>query len=241
MKRAELKNLNRRTKIYAAVLLFGVIAVLARMAAVQVGRGRQIVSFVSEWSRYGKPVIVREMAAMDVPVYTKFTVIIGQDGSARGFVTGDIKDKLAQGQEVYPGANSGIPCGTILSIGQELDMETGMFPVAVAFSSFSGAAGSKLVLFAQTQTLKAAWVVPNNVVDISKEGTYVWKVEDGKARKIKVKVGSRNGYGTLITDGIASGDAIVFMGQYSLGEGQRVNIVGRKQAAGTGQDGMVKR
>ena len=241
MKCPALKNLNPRAKVYAAILLLGVIAVFIRIVLVQLDRGRQIVSFVSEWERYGRPVLVQEMTAADVPVYTKFTVIIGQDGSARGFVTGDIKDKLAQGQAVYPNASSGIPCGAISEIGQELDMETGMFPVMAGFSNFSGASGSRLVLFAQTQTLKTALVVPNDIVDISKEGSFLWKVEDGKARKVHVKIGSRNGYGTLIAEGIEPGDMVVLRGQDALKENDKVKIVGRASGSrAQDPDGVIK-
>jgi hypothetical protein len=227
MKCPALKNLNPRAKVYAAIFLFSVVAVFIRIVLVQLDRGRQIVSFVSEWERYGKPVVVKEMMAVDVPVYTKFTVVIGQDGSGKGYVTGDIKDKLAHGQAVYPGANSGIPCGAILSIGQELDMETGMFPVTVAFSNCSGASDSRMVLFAQTQTLKTALVVPNDIIDLAKDGSYLWKVEDGKAKKAHVRIGSRNGYGTLVAEGIKAGDLIVLRGQDSLNENDKVKIVGR--------------
>ncbi|MDD5019319.1 MAG: hypothetical protein PHH75_01300 [Candidatus Omnitrophica bacterium] len=223
-----LKNLNPRARAYAAILLFGLMAVFVRIALVQLDRGRQIVSFVSEWERNGKPVVVKEMAAVDVPVYTKFTVIIGQDGSGAGFVTGDIKDKLAQGQAVYATADGGIPCGAISEIGQELDMDTGMFPVTVGFSNFSGASGSRPVLFAQTQTLVSAFVAPNDIIDISKDGSYVWIVEEGKAKKINVRIGSRNGYGTLIVEGVESGDLVVLRGQDLLEGDDKVNIVGRE-------------
>lgn len=228
MKKLSFENLNRREKIYAAILLLGVLAVAVRIVLVQMDRGRQITSFVSEWNRNGKPVIVKEMKAVDVPVYTKFTVIRGQDRTADGFVTGDIKDKFEHGQTLFS-AGGGAPCGVILSIGQEIDMETGMFPVKVELNDLSSPPGSRLILFAQTQTLKNACVVPNDVLDTSQGVSYAWKIEDGKARKIKVVIGSRNGYGTAIAEGVRSGDLIVINGQDGLSENDKVNIVARAE------------
>jgi hypothetical protein len=219
-----IKNLSFKIKIYAAILLLGIIAVFIRIGLVQAERGRSIISFVSEWSRYGRPVTVQEIKAADIPVYTKVTVITGLDKSAVGFVTADIKEKLEQGQAVYS-AGKGLLCGVISRIGQELDMDTGMFPVTVELTNLSSAPGSILVLLVQTQTLKNVLVVPNNVLIILQDNYYFWKIEGGKAKRIQVKVGSRNGYGTVINEGINLGDLVVINGCHMLSENDLVRIV----------------
>jgi len=224
--RTSLKNLKSRQGIYIAILFSGIIAVFIRIIFVQSERNRNIVSFVSEWEKNGKPVTVKEVKAANVPVYTKFTVISAQDGSAYGFVTGDIRQKLANGQAVYFNVND-TPCGTIADIGQELDMDTGMFPVKVKLYNYSGSPDSKLVLFAQTQVLKNAIVVPNDIVDTLKNVSHIWKIQDGRAKKIKVEIGSRNGYGTAIVAGVQTGDQIVLGGQDLLNENDKVHIAGQ--------------
>lgn len=224
--RISLKNLKSRHGIYIAILFSGIIAVFVRIISVQSERNRNIVSFVSEWEKNGKPVTVKEVKAADVPVYTKFTVISAQDGAAYGFVTGDIREKLAYGQAVYFNV-IGASCGAIADIGQELDMDTGMFPVKVKLSNYSGSHDLKLVLFAQTQILKNAIVVPNEIVDTVKNVSHVWKILDGRAKKIKVEIGSRNGYGTAVVAGVQTGDQIVLAGQDLLSENDKVHIAGQ--------------
>ena len=227
MNKTLIKNLNPRTKIYAAILLFSVLFVFIRIMIVQVDRNRPIVSFVSEWGRYGKPVTVEEIKAADIPAYTKFTVRSSADKSATGFVTADIKDKLKQGQDVYF-TDNGIPCGVISNIGQELDINAGMFPVEVKFNAPVAALGSISVVFARTQTLQKVLVVPNEILDMSGDSYYLWKIENGKARKIKVKIGSRDNYGAVIAEGVQSGDLIVFSGQSQLKDNAPVNIINKK-------------
>jgi len=230
MNKAFIKNPNPRIKIYAAIVLFSIIAVFIRIVLVQVDRNRSIVSFVAEWNKYGKPVTVKEIKAADTPVYAKFTVFNSSDKLAAGFVTGDIKDKLKVGQKVYF-VEGDVTCGKILTLGQDLDTNTGMFPVGVEFNVPAAKLDSILVVFARTQTMQKVLVVPNSILDITQGNYYLWRIEDGKAKRIQVKIGSRNGYGTVISEGINSGDSIVFNGRSMLLENDLVRIIseGRTQ------------
>lgn len=197
-------------------------------------RGRPIISFASEWDRYGKPVTVKEIKVADVPVYAKFTVISNSDKSAMGFVTADIKDRLKVGQDVYLAENN-VPCGKILRLGENLDINTGMFSVEIELDTPLAVPGSALVIFAQTETLRRTLVVPNSILDISQDNYCLRKIENGKAKKTQVEIGLRNGYGTVIKKGIHSGDLIVFSGQNLLGENDKVNIFGEDNCAANRQ------
>ncbi len=223
-------NLNLRNKIYAVLVILGILSVFIRIALVQAERGRTIVSFVSEWEKFGKPVTVKEIRAEDIPVYAKFTVISDSLKSANGFVTGDIKDKLKVGQEVYL-TDKGGPCGVISRLGQELDMDTGMFPVEVEFDTPALKPGSLSVIFARIRIMKKALVVPNNILDTSGGNHYLWKIQDGKAKKAQVKIGASNGYGTVISEGIKPGDLVVFNGRSILSEDDTVRIVSDEVAS----------
>jgi hypothetical protein len=222
MKKISLKNLSRKSKVYAAVLLACFVSVFVRIGLVQMDRGRQIVSFTAEWSKNGKPVTAQEIQARDVPAYTKLTARALEGKRSTGFVTGDIKDKLQAGQEVFC-ADRSKPCGMIASIGSELDTNTGMFPVEIELNAAHGS-GDPAVFFVHTGTLTNALVVPNEILDFSGDEYYLWKVEDAKAKRIQVKTGSRNGYGTVISGGINPGDLIVFNGRSTLVDGDKVRI-----------------
>ncbi|MDD5583853.1 MAG: hypothetical protein PHV55_02185 [Candidatus Omnitrophica bacterium] len=224
MKKISIKNLDLRTRIYAVIFIFFVLSVFIRITLVWIDRNRAIVSFTSQWSKYGKPVIVEEIKEKDIPVYTKFTIRIISDTLATGFVTADIKDKLKEGQEVYS-ADRGITLGTISYMGQELDMDTGMFPLKITFNAPVAALGSTSVVFARTQTLQKVLVVSNNLLDISGDEYYLWKIDKGRAKRTRVRVGLSNGYGAVISEGINSGDLIVSSGRSMLSENDNVHII----------------
>lgn len=223
MSKTLIRNLSRRKRIYLAIIAFSIIAVFARITLVEVDRGRTIVSFIAEWSRFGRPVTVGRIIPQDVPVYTKLTVRAASGRQATGFVTADIQDKLQQAQEVFY-ADKAKSCGKISSIGRELDMDTGMFPVGIEFNK-EMQPEELVVVFVCTQTIPKVLVVPNEILDFSGPEYYLWKVENGRAKKARVKIGASNGYGAVIDEGINPGDLIVFNGRSMLSENSLVRVI----------------
>jgi len=218
-----IRNFSRKTKVYAGIILVCLICVFIRIGLVQLDRGKTIVSFVSEWAQNGKPVTVEKLKTQDVPVYTKLSLRSLSEKRAAGFVTGDIKDKLQPGQEVFF-TDEAKPCGKIAAIGMELDTDTGMFSVEVELNA-ALESGTLAVASVHTGTLPNVLVVPNEILDFSGGEYYLWKVENMKARRVKVTLDPRNGYGTIISEGIKSGDLIVFNGRSILSENDKVLIV----------------
>ncbi|MDD5669162.1 MAG: hypothetical protein PHE58_03930, partial [Candidatus Omnitrophica bacterium] len=218
-----IRNYSRKIYVYAGIIVICFVSVFIRIELVQRDRNKAIVSFVSEWEHNGKPVTVEKVMPKDVPVFTKLSVRGGIDTRAAGFVTGDIKDNLKEGQEIFC-TDKNQSCGRILTIGRELDADTGMFSVGIELNDALGL-GELAVVFVRTSILANALVVPNEILDFSEGEYYVWKVENGKAKRIQVKIVSRNGYGSVIGEGINPGDVIVFNGRSILSENDKVRIV----------------
>jgi len=63
------------------------------------------------------------------------------------------------------------------------------------------------------------------------DGAYVWQIEDGKARRVPVRIIQRNTETVLIDAPIASGDMVVTEGTQSVSEGGEVRIAGEEQHA----------
>ncbi len=222
--------------MYLAVILAGLFAIFSTVKSVDSRRAGRITSFVSEWEERGKPVTAKEVSVSDIPVYTKITLIAGQDNSASGFVTGDIKDKLKKGQEVYLQEGAQV-CGKILKIDQSMDIDTGMYKVDAAFDSSVLSTRSIIPVFVLSGELKNSLVVPNSVIDISGDSYSLWKIEEGRAKNVNVKIGRRDGYGTTIEEGLNSGDLVIYTGQSILKEGDKVNIIGAAGLFGASPDG----
>jgi len=63
------------------------------------------------------------------------------------------------------------------------------------------------------------------------DGAYVWQVENGKARRVAVRIIQRNTETVLIDAPIDSGDMLVTEGTQSVSEGGEVRIAGEEQRA----------
>lgn len=224
MKEKAMGNLKRNI-LYVGIFVAFFAAVAARIQMVKTYRAEKIVSYYDEWQKRGKPVVAKTVEASDVPVFDQFTVRVLVDGTiARGFVTGNVKDALKEGQEIYEAENRSVVCALVKSVAAELDIDTGMFQVEIEFNAprYPGAA---CVVSAHTATLKDVLVVPNEVLDISGGEYFIWKNEDGIAKKYKVSLGSRNGYGAVVTGGMRPGDSVIFYGQGMLAENDKLLVI----------------
>ena len=224
-----------RIIIYLAIGLVCLLAVSAAIRMVDEKRSAKIISFISEWSDRGRPVTTRKVEASDIPVYTKITLILKQDKTVAGFVTADIKDKLKKGQEVYL-REGAAACGKVSDMDRDMDTHTGMYKVSVEFGSPVASPGAMIPVFVLSGELKDAIVVPNSVVDISGGNYSLWKIEEGRAKKSRIEIGRRDGYGTVIEKGLRSGDEVVYTGQSILKEGDKVDIIGGGNLPGSNKD-----
>lgn len=218
-----MKNLKRET-VYLIIIIVSLASVIIRIQAVKAARGKEIVSFYEEWKKAGKPVEVQAIEAEDIPVYAQFTVRIIDGRLARGFVTGEVKNALREGQEIYDPADRYFVCARLKSIGAELNMDAGMFPVEIEFDKPRDS-GVAFVVSAHTATLHNVLAVPNEVLDIAGDEYFIWKGEDDFAKKHKVVIQLRNDYGAIISEGLRSGDKIIFSGQSMLEDNDRLLVV----------------
>ncbi|MDD5613966.1 MAG: hypothetical protein PHQ54_02710 [Candidatus Omnitrophica bacterium] len=219
-----MKNINFRKAVYLGIFFVSVFAILIRIAAVKTERSRPIISFISEWSSKGVPVMVKRVMPEDIAIYTKFTVVVNSDKTASGFVTADIKEKLKEGSRVYF-AQKDLSVGVIVNVSDKVDIDSGMFAVNIEFNALFAKPDSIQVVFAHTEALERVLAVPNEALDISGDGYYLWVVEDARARKRKVEIGPRNDYQAIVKSGIQAGDLAVFNGQSQLKENVLVDII----------------
>ena len=71
------------------------------------------------------------------------------------------------------------------------------------------------------------FVVDKSVILTDETTSYVYIVEDGKAKKVTVTIGLTNGTEVEITSGVSLGDDIVVVGQEYVHDGDTLNVVKR--------------
>ena len=70
----------------------------------------------------------------------------------------------------------------------------------------------------------SGFVIPAELVERDAQGTYVWIVENGRARKRAVRISGFSGNGVLIREGLRTGDNVITDGRQKISEGSIVEI-----------------
>lgn len=214
-----------RAQMYVLIILVCVLAVFWKQNVIKGHRTKQIISMLEEWDRQGKPVQVKRIAEKAVKEYTKVSLRLVTPVSGNGFVVRDVRNKLAAGQEVYVETAQGQVKGVVTSVADNLDMSTGMFSLRITFNEAVGGSGQPLVAYVCTHTYENAISVPNEIVDIVGDKYYVWKIKDEMAVKTQISVKTRNGYGSIVSSGLKTGDIVIYQGQALIKPGDRVRIM----------------
>ncbi len=75
-------------------------------------------------------------------------------------------------------------------------------------------------------TLKGAVLIPNEALQVSKQGPFVFVVKDDSTVDLRpVKPGQKHGNQNVVTEGVRPGETVVVTGQISLSPGATVSIV----------------
>ena len=125
--------------------------------------------------------------------------------------------------------------GKILEINPIADTETKKFKIKFGVENKDRAVKDGMYAYATVPVGEVNVLsTKDSAVFIRELLSYVYKVEDGRARRIEIKTGATNQPYTAITsDTIKEGDIIVVEGIFGLEEGDRVEEAGTEKIAET--------
>lgn len=121
--------------------------------------------------------------------------------------------------------------GKVAMIENTVDPTTGMAMVRAAMPNADELLWPGTLVTAElTLRVEDAVTVPSNAVQVSQTGSFVFVVDDGKAKVQPVKVERLSGDDSVISSGLKGGETVVTEGQLLLSNGTRVNPRGAKPA-----------
>lgn len=122
--------------------------------------------------------------------------------------------------------------GAITAIDNQLDVTSGTARVRAQFANGQAALtpGAFVAVQLRTGSSPNAVVLPARVVRPGVEGQFVYRVEQGTAKRVPVTLGFANDTVAVITGGVAPGDVIVSDGYSRLRDGAKVTIPGKPSA-----------
>jgi RND family efflux transporter MFP subunit len=117
--------------------------------------------------------------------------------------------------------------GHLSVIDNQVDPTTGTLSLKAELPNREGRLwpGQFVAVELTTGTAPAATVVSSRVVQRGRDGAFVFRVEDGKAVVVPVKVSWQDDHIAVIADGVAPGDTVVSDGHSRLKPGSLVNVV----------------
>ncbi|MBT3394252.1 MAG: hypothetical protein HN411_03990 [Waddliaceae bacterium] len=211
----------KRFFVYLALAITFVILVIIKMQTITTGREKEITSSFDEWERHGKPVVVEEVVRKDTNMYMKVTVTPDTEGTLVGYVPKSMQRDIVAGQDVLL---EGSVKGTVSAVGDDIDMDTGMYSVTITYEGAKRLPGRRYIADITIEILEDSICIPNEVTETVDGKVLVWVVDDGIAERRAITVGGRNGYGAEILGGLDIGEFLVVEGFSKLDDGDNVNI-----------------
>ena len=162
------------------------------------------------------------------PVYVSFTV----PQKSLPAIREAIASESATIQAAVPGQAQRAD-GTVSMIENTVDPVTGMATIRATMPNKEETLWPGTLVTAEvTLRIEDAVVVPSTAVQISQTGSFVFLVEDGKAKVQPITVDRQVGLETVIASGLKGGETVVTEGQRLLSNGTRVNPRPARPAGG---------
>lgn len=216
---------NKRILVYILIIFAFICGVFVKQRMIIRERNREITSVTEEWKTKGKPVAVERITRGKVKVYTKITITLTGKDYYEVYVPKAIQEKLHPGQLIFLDARGGNPIGKVMQVDDDINLDTGMFLVRAVLNAKIAGDRRNMIIYVNTGVLKNVICLPREIITFDNEESFVWKIEEGLARKTPVVIGEHNGYGAVIESGLKEGDFVVFEGYTNLFDADKVNVI----------------
>ena len=215
----------RRMLIYLACIVAIIFLIVMKQGVITAERNVKTISTFLEWQEKGKPVVVERVVKRNVDLYSKITVVQASGNYYEGYVPKTIQMKLRPGQSLYIEGEEKNVKGNIVEVGNEIDMDSGMFRVRISFENEEDIINDVGIVYVNTGTLSDVICVSNAAVNLEGDDYVLWVAEKDRARKKTVTIEQRNGYGFIIAQGIRVGEMVIIEGFTQLLGNDKLNVL----------------
>lgn len=116
--------------------------------------------------------------------------------------------------------------GKLTTLDNQIDPSTGTLKLKAEFENADDSLFPNQFINARLhlETLGGATTIPIDAVQYGSKGTYVYVVEEGKARMRRITLGALEGDRTAVTEGLKEGEQVVLEGIDRLWDGKDVKV-----------------
>lgn len=168
---------------------------------------------------------VGEMASPGLPT---FRIVDYSGYKIVGELAEAYLEKISVGDEVlvsFPDLNKEIK-SKISVVGSAINTVNRTFKIEIFLPQLSSQIKPNMIAYLKIKdfSIANAIVAPINTVQSSRDGQFIYAIENNKATRKTIKVGETYGTDALILSGLKSGDNIVIFGYSDIVEGQTLSF-----------------
>ena len=162
------------------------------------------------------------------PIAVSFTIPENQLVAVRGAYLAAEKNSTALPVEAWDRSEQSLlATGKLTTLDNQIDTATGTLRLKAQFENTDDSLFPNQFVNARLHlsTLDGAVTIPIDAVQYGSKGTYVYVVEEGKAKIRPIKLGALEGARTSVLEGLAEGEQVVLEGIDRLWEGKDVKVM----------------
>lgn len=162
------------------------------------------------------------------PIAVSFTIPENQLVAVRGAYLAAEKSSTALPVEAWDRSEQSLlATGKLTTLDNQIDTATGTLRLKAQFENTDDSLFPNQFVNARLHlsTLDGAVTIPIDAVQYGSKGTYVYVVEEGKAKIRPIKLGALEGARTSVLAGLAEGEQVVLEGIDRLWEGKDVKVM----------------
>jgi multidrug efflux system membrane fusion protein len=162
------------------------------------------------------------------PIAVAFTIPENQLVAVRGAYLAAEKNSTALPVEAWDRSEQSLlATGKLTTLDNQIDTATGTLRLKAQFENTDDSLFPNQFVNARLHlsTLDGAVTIPIDSVQHGSKGTYVYVVEEGKAKIRPIKLGALEGARTSVVEGLAEGEQVVLEGIDRLWDGKDVKVM----------------
>lgn len=162
------------------------------------------------------------------PIAVVFTIPENQLIAVRRAHAAAIATQQALGVEAWDRSEQNLLAnGRLTTLDNQIDTATGTLRLKAEFDNSDDSLFPNQFINARLhlQTLDSAVTIPADAVQYGSKGTYVYVVDDGKAKMRQIKLGALEADRIAVLEGLQEGEQVVLEGIDRLWEGKEVKVM----------------
>nr|WP_324257978.1 MdtA/MuxA family multidrug efflux RND transporter periplasmic adaptor subunit [Cellvibrio fontiphilus] len=162
------------------------------------------------------------------PIAVMFTIPENQLLAVRSAFTSAQQNKAVLPVEAWDRSEQQLlATGALTTLDNQIDITTGTLKLKAEFDNADDSLFPNQFVNArlQVQTLENAITIPADTVQYGSKGTYVYTIDDGKAKMRQLKLGATEGTKVAVLEGLEEGEQVVLEGLDRLHEGKDVKVM----------------